>query len=1103
MGQWHFWIDRGGTFTDLVAQKPDGSLCTHKILSAHDQEDAVILGIRQVMGLTPKAPLPVAAIAEIRMGTTVATNALLERQGEPTVLVITEGFGDALRIGYQQRPDLFARSIQRPNVLYSAVIEVPERISAQGEVLIPVDQPRTQALLAKHYAQGFRACAIVFMQGYRYPDHECTVAQIARELGFTQVSVSHEVAPVMKLVSRGETTVLDSYLSPVLNRYLTGLQQHLGSIPLLMMQSNGVLTPAPYFQGKDSLLSGPAGGMIAVISISQKAGFDRVLGFDMGGTSTDVCHFRGTLERLWENEIAGITIRTPMVPVHTIAAGGGSILAFSGTRLSVGPQSAGANPGPACYRRGGPLTITDANVLLGKVLPQYFPTVFGPAGDQPLDTQTVITQFQTLTLAINQALHQELSPTQVAEGFIHIAVAQMARAIKKVARGQDLSAYVLCAFGGAGGQHACLVAQALGVQRILLHPYAGVLSAYGMGLAAQGQLYTQTIEAPLTPALIPALQQILDRLSTFLKGAIQQVYPRVHLRYQGSDTALVVAFADHEAMVAQFELAHRERFGFSSPALGYIVAQVSLEGITQPPIIAPPPREPTQTTATPLSHQPLYTQGIWYQAPVYRRHDLATGQKIPGPALILEATGTIVIEPGWTGVATATGDLILSWLCTPATEPLTSDHRADPVTVELFNHRFMDLAEHMGTVLQNTASSVNIKERLDFSCALFDPQGQLVANAPHMPVHLGSMGESIQAVIQCFGDQMQPGDSYVLNDPYNGGTHLPDITVVTALILPTTRFYVAARGHHGDIGGITPGSMPPFSTTITQEGVLIPPLLLVRGGIFQEQPLLELLTSGPYPTRNPKQNLADLHAQVAATTQGIAKLQALIQEFSLGQVLAYMGHVQDQCAQEVQQLLGQLKGGTFRYIMDAGTAIQVTLTIQDQRLRIDFRGTAAQGMHNFHAPTGVVKAAVLYVLRTLVDRDVPLNAGFLRSVDLVIPTGSLLAPCYPNAVVAGNVETSQYITDALYGALGIMAAAQGTMNNLTFGNAQYQYYETICGGSGAGPGFCGTDAVQTHMTNSRLTDPEVLEWRFPVRLEEFRIRLDSGGRGQWQGGRCG
>jgi 5-oxoprolinase (ATP-hydrolysing) len=1106
--KWQFWIDRGGTFTDIVARKPDGSLATHKLLSENPERyrDAAIAGIRHFLG----ERIPVEQIEAVKMGTTVATNALLERKGEKTVLFITKGFRDALRIAYQNRPRIFERHIVLPELLYASVVEVQERIGARGEVILPLDEVRARADLEKSYRAGFRSIAIVFMHGYRYHQHEARVAALAQEVGFPQVSVSHLTSPLMKLIGRGDTTVVDAYLSPILRRYVDQVAAELEGVRLLFMQSHGGLTDARRFAGKDSILSGPAGGIVGAVRTSLSAGFDKIIGFDMGGTSTDVSHYAGEFEREFETLVAGVRMRAPMMSIHTVAAGGGSILHFDGARYRVGPDSAGANPGPASYRRGGPLAVTDANVMLGKIQPAYFPPVFGPQGDEPLDADTVKARFAELA----QTIGDGRAPEAVAEGFIQIAVGNMANAIKHISvqRGHDVTEYTLCCFGGAAGQHACLVADALAMNRVFIHPFAGVLSAYGMGLADQVEMREKAVEARLESASLEAdLQSLADAASQelVLQGVDKsriRVLRRVHLKYEGTDTALIVPYGSIADMTAAFEVAYRKQFSFLMRGKTLIVEAISVEALSAGESFHPLSERHGKGAIDikPEVRVRMYTGGSWRETPLYRREKLGPGARIDGPAILAEANATTVVEPGWRATVTELDHLVLERVV-PREKRVALGTEADPVMLEIFNNLYMSIAEQMGLRLQNTAYSVNIKERLDFSCALFDAEGHLIANAPHMPVHLGSMGESIKTVIRENAGKMKPGNVYVLNAPYNGGTHLPDVTVITPVFDDKGReilFYVGSRGHHADIGGITPGSMPPDSKTVEEEGVLIDNFLLVEEGRFREKETIALLSSGKYPVRNVQQNLADLQAQIAANEKGVQALREMVAHFGLEVVRAYMRHVQDNAEESVRRVIGVLKDGEFELPLDNGAKIHVKITIGADRRSavVDFAGTSAQLPNNFNAPSAVAMAGVLYVFRTLVDDEIPLNAGCLKPLEVRIPEGSMLNPRYPAAVVAGNVETSQCVTDTLYGALGIMAASQGTMNNFTFGNATYQYYETIAGGSGAGPGFDGADVVQTHMTNSRLTDPEVLEWRFPVRLESFEIRRGSGGAGRHRGG---
>ena len=1129
-GRWEFWIDRGGTFTDIVARRPDGRLMARKLLSDNPgaYRDAAVAGIRQLLNVQPGQDIPAERIASVRLGTTVATNALLERKGEPTVLVITTGFGDALRIAYQNRPRIFDRRILLPEVLYQRVIEVSERISADGEILTPLDEDAIRQSLTRAYEDGFRAAAVVCMHGYRYPAHESRIGAIARAVGFTQVSESHRTSPLMKLVSRGDTTVADAYLSPILQRYVAEVARELHHVKLLFMQSNGGLTDAATFRGKDSIVSGPAGGIVGMARTANQAGFTQAIGFDMGGTSTDVSHFAGEFEREYETQVAGVRLRAPMLAIHTVAAGGGSVLHFDGSRYRVGPDSAGADPGPACYRRGGPLTVTDANVLLGRIQPAYFPKVFGTSGDAPLDAEITRTLFTQLSEQITAATGDDRGPEQVAAGFVEIAVANMANAIKKISvqRGYDVTRYVLNVFGGAGGQHACAVADALGMTQVLIHPLAGVLSAYGIGLADVIAMREQAVEAPLDAEELKSLPEITGPLEHDARADVQAeganarritATHRAHLRYQGTDTAVIVPVGPLAEMTAAFEAEYSRRFSFLMPDKPVIVEAVSVEVTAarqepedpEPGGDADSPPRSVQNQAEPV-RVPMFADGAWAEVDLFSRAALRPGHAVDGPAVIAEDLATTVVEPGWRAVVSDRGDLLLSRV-TARPERASVGTDADPVLLEIFNNLFMSVAEQMGVRLQSTAHSVNIKERLDFSCAVFDADGGLIANAPHMPVHLGSMGESIKMVIER-NPRIRRGDVYVLNDPYHGGTHLPDITVVTPVFAPQGDqtgddiwFYVASRGHHAEIGGVSPGSMPASSTRVQEEGVLIDNWLLVQNGQLREAETVRLLETAEYPSRDPATNLADLRAQVAANAKGIAELHRMVEHFGLDVVQAYMGHVQRNAAEAVRRVITALHDGEFGYEMDNGAVVRVAVRVHaaERTAEIDFTGTSPQLAGNFNAPSSVAMAAVLYVFRTLVDDDIPLNSGCLQPLTVIIPPGTMLSPRYPAAVAAGNVETSQVVTGALYAALGVMAEGSGTMNNVTFGNEAYQYYETVASGSGAGDGFDGTDVVQTKMTNSRLTDPEVLEWRYPVLVESYRIRPGSGGRGRWHGGHGG
>jgi 5-oxoprolinase (ATP-hydrolysing) len=1119
---WRFWIDRGGTFTDVVARAPDGRLQTLKLLSDNPEQyaDAAVEGVRRILDAGP-GPLPAGRVDAIRMGTTVATNALLERKGEPTVLAITRGFGDALRIGWQSRPDIFARHIVLNEQLYERVVEIDERVRADGAVDRALDEDRARADLTAAHADGLRAVAIVLMHGWRFTAHEARLAEIAREVGFAQVSVSHEVGALIKLIGRGDTTVADAWLSPVLRAYVDRVGADLGeATPLLFMQSSGGLTAADAFRGKDAILSGPAGGVVGMAQTARAAGFDRVIGFDMGGTSTDVSHFAGDYERTSDAVVAGVRLRAPMLSIHTVAAGGGSICRFDGARLRVGPESAGAVPGPAAYRRGGPLTVTDCNVMLGKLRPDQFPAVFGPDGDQPLDADIVREKFAALAAEVAGATGRETTPEALAEGFVTIAVQNMAEAIKSVSiqRGYDVTRYVLNCFGGAGGQHACLVADALGMTKVMLHPFAGVLSAYGMGLAEVRAIRQVTAAAPLETGGDAALARRAETLEAEARAELAAqghadasiaVLLRAEVKFAGSDTPLPVPFGPADEMRTAFETLHRRRFGFFAEDKALVVETLEAEAVAASDQAASAPLSGEAGETPPVvARVPVRMAGADHDTPVWRRDHLGPGAAVDGPAVILEDTGTTVLEPGWRATVDEALNLILVRVAPlPARAAPGTD--ADPILLEVFNSRFMAAAEQMGEALRATAWSVNIKERLDFSCAVFDAAGALIANAPHIPVHLGSMGESIRTIIRSRGRGdgrgMRRGDVYMLNAPYNGGTHLPDITVILPVFLEADdapAFFVAARGHHADVGGITPGSMPPSSTTVEEEGVLIDDFLLVDAGRLRDAETRALFASGPYPSRNVDQNMADLKAQIAACARGADELGRMVGEFGREVVEAYMGHIQDNAEEAVRRAIAALKPGSFALEMDDGAVIRVRIDV-DPAARaavVDFTGTSAQRPNNFNAPLSITRAATLYVFRTLVDDAIPLNEGCLKPIRLIVPEGSMLNPRYPAAVVAGNVETSQAVVDCLYGALGVLAASQGTMNNFTFGDEARQYYETIAGGSGAGPGFDGAPAVQTHMTNSRLTDPEVLETRFPVLLEEFSIRRGSGGAGAGRGG---
>ncbi|WP_027160642.1 hydantoinase B/oxoprolinase family protein [Mesorhizobium sp. WSM1293] len=1133
--KWDFWIDRGGTFTDIIGRDPEGGLHPRKLLSENPEayNDAAIQGIRDLLGLSAGDTIPSGLIGDIKMGTTVATNALLERKGDRVLLLITKGFRDALKIAYQARPDIFAKEIILPEQLYERVIEINERVRADGCVEQLLDIAACRPAIEQARADGIDAVAIVFMHAWKYPDHEKAVAKVCRKLGFSQVSVSHEVSPLIKLVGRGDTAVVDAYLSPILSRYVQRVAGELGAAPssplvgesdqfprLMFMMSSGGLTAADMFQGKDALLSGPAGGVVGMVETARLAGFDKVIGFDMGGTSTDLAHYDGEYERAFDTEVAGVRIRAPMMRIHTVAAGGGSILHYEASRFRAGPDSAGANPGPAAYRRGGPLAVTDANVMLGKLQPDFFPAIFGPGQDQMLDVETVRAKFAALAAEIGDGR----SPEIVAEGFVTIAVENMANAIKKISvqRGYDVTEYLLNCFGGAGGQHACLVADALGMEAVLIHPFSGLLSAYGIGLSS---VFASRQQALLKPLAEESRTEIGNLIAILREAVIAELAaqgigedtvatkPVLHIRYDGTDTTLPVNFEADSIFQARrdFEIAHKAQFGFVYDDKPMIVETVGVEGTDT----GGTGRDETESRTEDLAVSPsqtreIFTEGEWRTSPIFRREALKPGNRVAGPALIIEPNQTIVIEPGWLAEITARNHVLLRRVEKKRRQAALGTE-ADPVMLEVFNNLFMSIAEQMGVTLQNTAYSVNIKERLDFSCAVFDRTGALVANAPHMPVHLGSMDRSVETIIRLNSGDIHPGDVFALNAPYNGGTHLPDITVVTPVFDDAKErilFWAASRGHHADIGGTAPGSMTPLATTVDEEGVLFDNFRIVDRGRFREKELETLLTDHRYPARNPHQNIADLKAQIAANEKGVAELRKMVTHFGLDVVEAYMGHVQDNAAESVRRVLERLPDSSeYEYPTDTGQIIKVKITVDRQKREatVDFTGTSPVMKNNFNAPEPVARAAVLYAFRVMVEDMIPMNAGCLRPINIIIPDGCMLKPAYPAAVVAGNVETSQHVTNALFGAMGAMANAQGTMNNLTFGNKTYQYYETICSGSPAGRmnsgrGFAGTSGVHTHMTNSRLTDPEVLELRFPVLLEDFHIRKDSGGKGRWSAG---
>ena len=1112
--KWSFWIDRGGTFTDVIAISPQDELLTHKILSENpDQyDDAAIEGIRLLLKLEKNQRIPSNKIEVVKMGTTVATNALLERKGSKTLLVVNDGFEDALRIGYQNRPDLFALNIHLPEQLYHEVIELPGRVDANGATITAVDKELAKKEFNRFYDMGIRSMAIVLMHGYRYKSNEKLLLKIAREVGFKQISVSHEVSPLIKFISRGDITVIDAYLSPILDQYIKKTQEKLPGVKLMFMKSNGGLTEAQWFRGKDSILSGPAGGIVGAIDVSKSAGFKKIIGFDMGGTSTDVSHFSGSYERTFDTQISGIRVRAPMMKINTVAAGGGSVLFYDGARFRVGPDSAGANPGPASYGKGGPLTVTDANIILGRIQPKFFPKSFGANSDEPLNYVIVRDKFESLAAKTN------LSVSEVAEGFIKIANENMANAIKKISiqRGYDVTKYVLTCFGGAASQHACMVADLLGMEVILIPPLAGVLSAYGIGLAEPRTLREISFEKPLNAHSLLEMEvsfrdlknQACDELvAQGIQTSDIVTNETLYVRYSGTNTSIELMNNDLSSLISDFEGQHRHNFGFIYPNRSLVVETLVIEAVgKRQKSGSSEPLHDTEDTSDNLDKVTMIIGSQEVMVRVYKRKSLIAGQMISGPAIIVDQNNTIVIDPDWRANITESYDVVIKRYKKKfqITEVTTN---VDPIMLEIFNNLFMSIAEQMGAVLEKTSSSVNIKERLDFSCAIFDSKGALIANAPHMPIHLGSMGESVRAILQKRGNTMVPGQVYALNDPYDGGTHLPDVTVITPIFNKESDkpiFFVGSRGHQADIGGITPGSMPPNSNTIHEEGILITNFLLVENYIMREEELRALLVSSDYPARNVDQNISDFKALVASNERGVQEIKRIIKEFGLLVVDAYMTHIRNNASESVCKILESLPDGKFENHLDDGSKIKVSVKVdkQNRKAVIDFTGTSKQTLSNFNAPTAVCRAAVLYVFRCLVQADIPLNDGCLDPIEIIIPEGSLLSPKYPAAIVAGNVETSQAITAALFGAMNTVAASQGTMNNFTFGNADHQYYETICGGSGAGNNFEGCSAVHTHMTNTRLTDPEILETEYPVILEKFEIRNGSGGIGKYNGG-CG
>lgn len=1115
-----FGIDRGGTFTDVVAWAPNGEVHVRKILSnrVHNIEDSAISGIREIIGLGQGDPIGRDLVEAVCMGTTVGTNALLERQGEPTVFVTTAGFKDALRIGYQNRPRLFDLNIQLSTQLYSSTIEVDERVNVEGKVLVTLDEEKVRRDLEKAFNENYKACAIAFMHGYRFPKHEEIVARIAREVGFTQVSTSHECSGMIKFIGRAETAVVDAYLTPILGAYKRKLDEALGNVPLFFMQSNGGLIDSSQFKGKDCVLSGPAGGIVGAVATCKAAGLENIIGFDMGGTSTDVWHYAGHFERTTESQIAGARIRSPIMMIHTVAAGGGSIVAFDGRRFKAGPKSAGSIPGPACYRNGGPLTVTDCNIVLGRIPPRYLPSIFGPNGDLPLDSSRPHELFDALTEQVNATGPDQKTKFDCAEGFLDIAVENMANAIKKISteRGYDLSRYTLCCFGGAGGQHVCKVAEKLNMTSIFIHPLAGVLSAFGMGIADLRALEGATVEKILDANEYKQLQALMRPLEKKAKAKLISqgvrepdiiMIQRAVVRHKGASSGLEVVFESLDTLRQAFEELHEKHYGFKLPESDVVVESVTIEaaGSHRPAIRASSENVgKPDVNSKPFDHTSMYSRGRFEDVPVYRYDQIGLAAEINGPAIIIDPFSTTVVDADWRAVKDATGALKVAYVGEARIASIDAK-RVDPIHLELFNNRFRSIADQMGQALANSAHSVNIKERLDFSCAIFDKERNLIANAPHIPIHLGAMSESVDVVAKEFCASMQPGDHFVLNSPYKGGAHLPDVTVVMPVFNDggtEVLFYTAARGHQADIGGKTPGSLPPDSRDIYEEGALIEPMRLVHRGVFAYDDLYRLLTTAQFPARNPKQNIIDLKAQVAACIRGGDELKRLISEFTEDVVVAYGTHIQDVSEQELRAIVDRIPEGTFTCKHDMGHQVSVRITVDRERrsIKVDFTGTSPQVATNFNAPPAIARSATLYVFRTLIDRDIPLNSGCLRPIEILIPENSLLSPQHPAAVSSGNPETSVLVTDALYGALDIIGGSQGTMNNFTFGNDTYQYYETICGGAGAGEGFDGASAVHTHMTNSLMTDPEVFELRFPVLLEEFSIRNGSGGKGRWSGG---
>ena len=1128
MANWSFWIDRGGTFTDTLALNPNGRILSSKFLSVNPEKylDAAIHSIRKFLSVPNEQKILVSQIDSIKLGTTVATNALLERKGSRTVLVTTQGFEDQLRLGYQNRPDIFARKINLPDQLYEKVVSVKERVLANGHIFKSLEINSVRDALQTCVEEGITSCAIVLMHGYKFINHEKKIAKLAIQLGFQQVSASHEVNPQIRFVERGDTTVLDAYLTPVLRKYINQLEENFeGDLGrrLMFMQSNGGLTIPKLFHGKDAVLSGPAGGVVGAVEVSLRLGEKKIIGFDMGGTSTDVCHFSGKYERVFRGEIAGTRLASPMMNIHTVAAGGGSVLSYSAGRLQVGPESAGANPGPACYGKGGPLTVTDANVITGRLRPEFFPPIFGKKGNQNLDKQASI-------LAIDP-FSQQLQRTAetLAEDWLSIATQNMVSAIKKISvqRGYNVLNYCLTVFGGAGGQFACEIAEKLGMSKCLLHSKASLLSAYGIGLATIRRVRKESVEKPL---LDKGMESLISQISVIREALKVEVLDQgvelgelesettIFLKSENTDTSFPIVFQSVQEMRRSFKKSFKKQFGFLVETNSIIVDSISVEVYQKRKsldISSKSSGKLSKKAAKFFTTEQVFINDKWQNCKFIRKEDLNLDDYVNGPAIIIEAFTSVLVKPGWQAQLTQDKSIFLK-----KSQHRKHKHRTfvttkpDPMLLEVFNNMFMSIAEQMGIVLENTAQSVTIKERLDFSCAVFDSSGNLIANAPHMPVHLGSMEASVKAVIKK-NKNICCEDIYALNAPYDGGTHLPDITVVKPVFYGSDSkliFFVASRGHHTDIGGLTPGSMPPDSRDIQDEGVYIENFKLVDSGYFLTKEIKHILSTAKYPVRAIDTNLADLRAQVAACEKGQKELNRLIEEYGSDLVQTYTSFVNKNASEMVKSILPSVKPGSYLYKMDNdidGNKRQIAVSVELQnkplRVTIDFSGTTLQTKTNFNAPEPVTRAAVLYAIRILVGGAIPMNSGLMSNIKIILPKGTMLSPRYPAAVIAGNVETSQAVTSALLLAFGIQAAAQSTMNNVTWGNDKYQYYETICGGTGAGilangKAHSGTSGVHSHMTNSRLTDPEILELRFPVILEQFSLRKDSGGTGLAKGG---